>query len=91
MDYNIFYITVFCTCTPSNCYQTRGNTMKKSVFRNESLDRVNSPEELNEYIKVTSPSVWIVLTAIVLLLVGFIVFACFAEVDGVRLISFVIN
>lgn len=65
--------------------------MKKSVFRNESLDRVNSPEELNDYIKVTSPSVWIVLSAIVLLLVGFIVFACFAEVDGVRLISFVTN
>ena len=56
--------------------------MKKSVFRNESLDRVNSPEELNDYIKVTSPSVWIVLSAIVLLLVGFIVFACFAAIAG---------
>ena len=40
------------------------------IFRQKSLKRVSSPEELNDYIRVTSPSVWIVLVALALLLAG---------------------
>ena len=41
-----------------------------SVFRKKSLDQINSPEQLDDYIRVTTPSVWIVLLALVVLLVG---------------------
>ena len=56
------------------------NKGEKSIFREKSLKKVTSPEELNDYIHVTSPSVWIVLTAIVVLLVGMIVWGIFGKV-----------
>ena len=42
-----------------------------SLFRQKSIDRVSSPEQLNDYIRVTTPSVWLALIAIILLLTGF--------------------
>jgi len=44
--------------------------MKNSIFREKSLTQVSSPEQLNDYIRVSTPAVWLVLTAIILLLVG---------------------
>ena len=43
---------------------------KTSIFRKESLDRITSPEELDSYLMVTRPGVWITLFAILILLVG---------------------
>lgn len=45
---------------------------KNSVFgKSEALERVTSPDDLNQYIRVTSPSVWLVIGALyILLLVG---------------------
>lgn len=43
---------------------------KTSIFRKESLDRITSPEELDSYLVVTRPGVWITLFAILILLVG---------------------
>lgn len=40
------------------------------VFRQKSMDRVSSPEALNDIIKVANPGVWILITAIIVLLVG---------------------
>ena len=47
--------------------------MKESLFRKKSLEKVTSPEQLNEYIRVSNPGLWVILTAIIVLLVG----ACF--------------
>lgn len=44
--------------------------MNEQLFRKKSIEKVSSPEELNEYIRVTNPGVWMVLTAIVILLIG---------------------
>lgn len=41
---------------------------KKSVFREKSLERISSPEQLNDYIKVSNPSVWIIISALLILL-----------------------
>lgn len=46
--------------------------MGASVFRQKSLDRVSSPEQLNDYIRVSNPSIWMILIAVVALLVGVI-------------------
>ncbi len=70
------------------------------LFRQKSIDKVSSPEKLDDYIRVTTPSVWVTLIAIVLLLAGTIIWGIFGEVeihheDGttetVAPISFIIN
>ena len=40
-----------------------------SIFRPESLDRVASPEKLNDYIRVSSPGVWLMLGALIVIVV----------------------
>jgi hypothetical protein len=37
------------------------------IFRKESIDRISSPERLDEYIKVANPSIWLLLTALIVL------------------------
>ena len=51
-----------------------------SIFRQKSIDRVSSPEELNDYIRVTTPSVWIVLIALVVLLLGMLAWSILGRV-----------
>ena len=57
--------------------------MKNSIFRKKSMDRVSSPEQLNDYIRVTSPGVWLFLIALILLLTRFIIWAAFGRLDVV--------
>lgn len=52
-----------------------------NLFRKKSLDRISSPEQLNEYIRVSTPSVWILLAAIVILLAGVCVWGVFGHMD----------
>ena len=53
-----------------------------SVFRQKNIDRVSSPEQLNDYIRVTTPSVWLVLAALVLLLIGMLVWSVLGTVEA---------
>ena len=52
-----------------------------SVFREKSIDRVNGPESLNDYIRVTSPSVWVVLLALVVLLTGMLTWSILGRIE----------
>ena len=52
-----------------------------NLFRKKSLERISSPEQLNSYIRVATPSVWLLLTAIVLLLAGVCVWGVFGHMD----------
>lgn len=47
--------------------------MANSVFRQNNIEHVSAPEQLNDYIKATSPGIWIILAAVAVLLTGFIV------------------
>ena len=51
------------------------------IFRKKSIERVSSPEALNDYIRVTTPSVWIVLIALVVLLLGMLAWSVFGTVE----------
>ena len=53
--------------------------MENSIFRKKSLERMSSPEQLNDYIKVTNPSVWILLGSIIVLLLGVVIWAVFGQ------------
>ena len=55
--------------------------MSEKLFRKKSLDKIASPESLTDYIRVTNPGVWLVLTAIVLLLIGACIWAIFGRID----------
>ena len=55
---------------------------KSSIFRQKSLDRISSPEQLNDYLRVTSPTVWVVLAAVILLLAGVIVWGSTATLES---------
>ena len=46
---------------------------KSGIFREKSMERVSSPEVLDDYVRVTTPSVWIVLIALAVLLAGALV------------------
>ncbi len=65
--------------------------MNEKLFRKSSVDRVNSPEQLNDYIRVANPSVWILLAAIVILLVGVVIWGIFGtietKVEGTAVVS----
>ena len=50
-------------------------------FRKESLERINSPEELKDYIRVTTPSVWLVLLATAILLAGMLAWSVLGTVE----------
>lgn len=52
------------------------------LFRKKSLQKISSPEQLDDYIRVTTPSVWLVLLALIILLAGFLVYSFFGTVDG---------
>ncbi len=44
------------------------------------MERINSPEQLNDYIRVTTPSVWLVLIAIIVLMIGILSWCIFGTV-----------
>ena len=41
--------------------------MEKPLFREKNINQITSPDELNDYLKVTNTSVWTILVAVILL------------------------
>ena len=56
--------------------------MEKQVFRKKSVERISSPEQLQDYMRVTTPGTWMVLTAVILLLAGLIVSSALVNVES---------
>ena len=56
--------------------------MDNQIFRSKSLEQISSPEQLNDYLRVTNPSVWLVLIAIILLLAGVLVWSTAANINS---------
>lgn len=56
--------------------------MDNQLFRKESLDQISSPEQLNDYLRVTNPAVWLVLSAVILLLAGILLWSSIASIDS---------
>ena len=47
--------------------------MEKRLYRQKSIDRVSSPDQLQDYMCVTNPSIWMVLAAVIVLLAGILI------------------
>ena len=56
--------------------------MEQELFRKESVERVSSPEQLSDYLHVTSPAIWVVLASVVLLLVSLFVWGSVTAVES---------
>ncbi len=54
---------------------------KKLIFREKSIERVSSPEQLDDYIRVTTPSVWLILFATIILIVGALVWGVLGRIE----------
>ena len=55
--------------------------MDNGLFRRKTLDKVSSPEQMNDYIRVTSPGVWLVLAAVIALLAGLIIWSALGRLE----------
>ena len=56
--------------------------MDESIYREKSMERITSPESLSDYLHVTSPTVWVILTAVILLLAGMLIWSSIASIDS---------
>jgi hypothetical protein len=56
--------------------------MEQDLYRKKSIDRISSPEQLNDYLRVTSPSVWVILTAVILLLAGMLIWSSVTSIES---------
>lgn len=73
-----------------DCYKrvwvpAEGMTVERdtqTIFRKKSVERISSPEELHDYMRVTSPRLWMLLGTVVALLLGFIVYASTATMEN---------
>ena len=55
----------------------------QSLFRKETLERISSPEQLKDYLRVTNPGIWIVLVAVIALLAGVFVWSATGKMETV--------
>ena len=56
--------------------------MSEAIYRKKSLEKIKSPEALNDYVQVTSPGVWLLLAAAVVLLVGALIWSVFGHAES---------
>ena len=43
---------------------------RETIFRQKTIDRISSPEQMTDYLRVTNPGIWVILVAVILLLAG---------------------
>ena len=55
---------------------------KNTIFRDKSIDRLSSPDQLNDYIRLSNPGIWFILAAIMIILIGAVVFGTFGHIDS---------
>lgn len=55
--------------------------MSKTIFRQKSMEKITFPEQMNDYIRVSNPGVWMILAAVIVLLAGVCVWGAFGRMD----------
>ncbi len=54
---------------------------ENQIFRKKSLERIASPEELNDYLKVTNISAWAVLVSVIVLILGLLAWSALGRIE----------
>ena len=55
--------------------------MQSQLFRKKTVERISSPEQLQDYMRVTNPGIWMVLAAVIVLLAGLLVSSALVKVE----------
>lgn len=55
--------------------------MSDEIFRKKSLNKIKSPEDLNDYVRVANPGIWMVLAAVIVLLIGVCIWGVFGRIE----------
>ena len=55
---------------------------ESSLYRKESMERIQSPEQLNDYLRITNPTIWILLIAVIILLAGMLIWSSYATIGS---------
>lgn len=55
--------------------------MKEELFRKKSLEKISSPEQVNDCIKTSSVSMWAIFCAAAILLAGAVIWGVFGKID----------
>lgn len=53
----------------------------QSVYREDVLERISSPEQLTSYLRVTNPGIWMTLVGIIVLLAGLIAWSTIGTLE----------
>ncbi len=54
---------------------------EEGIFRQKSIERLSTPEDLSDYLKVTGPGIWMVLASIIVILAGILVWGSLAHLE----------
>ena len=55
--------------------------MQSQLFRKKTVERISSPEQLQDYMRVANPGIWMVLAAVIVLLAGLLVASALVKVE----------
>ena len=56
--------------------------MSSGIFREKSLKKVQSPEDLNDYVRVANPGIWLLVIAVLLLLAGALCWGFWGHIES---------
>lgn len=56
--------------------------MDKGIFRAKSMERISSPEQLQDYLRITNPPRWILAAAIILLVLSILAWGFFTAAES---------
>ena len=63
----------------------------QSLFRKKTVDKISSPEQLTEYLKVTSPRMWIILAAVIMVLAAVFVWGILGRMETVKDVRVIVS
>ncbi len=63
----------------------------KPLFREKSLEQFSSPEQLNDYIRVTNPSVFLLLIAVIIFLIGVVIWGMTGTIESKIKVNAIVN
>ena len=61
--------------------------MESKIFRKTALDKISSPEQLNEYMKVAGPGVWCIMAALAVTFAAFFIWGVLGSIPETTDIS----
>lgn len=65
--------------------------MAESIFRKKTMDRISSPEQLSDYLRVTNPSIWVILSAVILILIGILAWSAVGTLETTADVKVVVS